>query len=180
LLTREELAGVIAHELAHIQHLDTSTSVAVAALASIMTTAAGMGHGMLAVSHKTGSSQQRGKMIYSHWLSAPLLILVAPLTIALIRFGLSQEHEYMADKRGAAILGDPLPLASALEKIEWAATQVPMHSNPGAASLYFVNPLHDTHSALRFFSAHPPAAHRVGRLRLLARQESLNCRKHSR
>jgi heat shock protein HtpX len=172
LLTREELAGVIAHELAHIKHLDTSTSVAVAALASMMTAAAGIGQGTFAANRGIGSSQQQGKMMYSHWLSVPLLVLVAPLAVALIRFGLSQEREYMADKCGADILGDPLPLASALEKIEWAATQVPMHSNPGAASLYFVNPLHDTHSMLRFFSAHPPAAHRVGRLRLLARQET--------
>jgi heat shock protein HtpX len=179
LLTREELAGVIAHELAHIKHLDTSTSVAVAALASMIATAAGIGQGALVTSYETGSSQQ-GKMVYTRWLSAPLLILMAPLAIALIRFGLSREREYMADECGAAILGDPLPLASALEKIEWAATQVPMRSNPGAASLYFVNPLHDTHSVLRFFSAHPPAPHRVGRLRLLARQEGMGCRGHYR
>jgi heat shock protein HtpX len=180
LLTREELAGVIAHELAHIKHLDTATSVAVAALASIMTAAAGIGQGTFATSRDTGGSQQQGSMVYSHCLSAPLLFLMTPLAIALIRFGLPREHEYIADKRGAAMLGDPLPLASALEKIEWAATQVPLHFNPGAASLYFVNPLHDTHSALRFFSAHPPAAHRVGRLRLLARQERVDCQGHYR
>jgi heat shock protein HtpX len=137
LLTRDELAGVIAHELAHIKHRDTLLSAAVATLAGTM---------------------------------APLMV-VTPLVALLIRLGMPRIREYQADELGASILGDPLPLASALEKIEWAMQQMPMRSNPAMAPLYFVHPLSDGNNVLRLFRTHPPTEHRIACLRSLAQRD---------
>ena len=76
-----------------------------------------------------------------------------------------------ADELGARILGDPLPLASALEKIEWAAQRGVMQMNPATASLYIVNPLSGAGGMMRWFSTHPPTEERIARLRAMARQE---------
>jgi heat shock protein HtpX len=99
-----------------------------------------------------------------------LLLFVAPIAAMLIQFGISRAREFQADEGGAHILGDPLPLASALEKIEWAAHRLPMATNPATASLYIINPLSGGSplgGLARLFSTHPPTEERIQRLRSL-------------
>ncbi len=158
LLTRDELAAVMAHELTHIKHRDTL-------LSDIVATLAGASILVVTTRHET---QPRT------WYRRLLLLLVAPVAGALIRFGISPTREYLADAGGAAILGNPLVLASALEKVEWAIQQMPMISNPGMAPLYFVNPLSIEWSMLRLFRSHPPTEKRVAYLRALTHSEPLS------
>ncbi len=161
LLTRDELAGVIAHELAHIRHRDTLLSAVVATVAGAITMIANIGQWAL-IFGGTADDEEGGGLV-----EGLLWLFVAPIAATLIQLGISRAREYQADARGAQILGDPLPLASALEKLEWAAGRVPMHASPAMASLYIVNPLSGG-KLLRLFSTHPPSADRIARLRTLA------------
>jgi len=135
LLTREELAGVIAHELAHIKHRDTLISSIAATIAGAI--------GMLA------------DMVMWGMIFAGL--------------GGSDEEEDggIADAGGAQILGNPLPLASALEKLEWAAGRMPMEDvRPATAHMYIVNPVLGGLASL--FRTHPETHKRISRLRAMA------------
>jgi heat shock protein HtpX len=151
LLTRDEVTGVIAHELAHIKQRDTLTATITALFAGILTLP-------IAIARH----QRR-----LEWF---LLLLLSPVTLILTRLGTSYSREYQADMCAVQMLGDPLPLASALEKIEWAVPQMPMQCNPGMASLYVVSPLIPGSGLPRFFQTHPPTTQRVARLRALAAQ----------
>ncbi len=160
ILTRDELAGVVAHELAHIKHRDTLISAVVATLAGAITMIANIGQWALIFGGLSGDDEEGGGGLFG----SLLLIIVAPIAATLIQLGISRAREFQADAGGARILGDPLPLASALEKLEWAAGRVPMHASPAAASLYIVNPLRGG-GVLKLFSTHPPTSDRVARLR---------------
>lgn len=164
MLTRDELAGVIAHELAHIKHRDTLLSAEVATFAGAISMIANMGQWALIFGGLSGDDEEEGGGLFG----SLLLILVAPIAATFIQLGISRAREFQADAGGARILGDPLPLASALEKLEWAAQRVPMHTSPATASLYIVNPL-SGRSLLKLFSTHPPTAERVARLRAFNR-----------
>jgi heat shock protein HtpX len=166
LLTHDELAGVLAHELAHIRQGHTAITTMTALLA-----------GGLAIFFcprcwpaLPTSAQHSDTVKRSGWLYMLLLAMMTPFAALFVQLGSTRGREYQADAQGAALLGDPLLLASALEKIEWAAREMPMHSNPGLASLYFVSPLPQHVGMLRFFNTHPSTANRVALLRTLARQ----------
>ncbi|HZG66379.1 MAG TPA: M48 family metalloprotease, partial [Herpetosiphonaceae bacterium] len=161
LLTRDELAGVIAHELAHIKHRDTLLSAVVATIAGAITMIANIGQ-LALIFGGSGDDEEGGGLV-----GGLLWLFIAPIAATLIQLGISRAREYQADARGAQILGDPLPLASALEKLEWAAGRVPMNASPATASLYIVNPLNGD-SLVRLFSTHPPSGDRIARLRALA------------
>lgn len=163
ILTRDELAGVIAHELAHIKHRDTLLSAVVATFAGAIAMIANIGQWALIFGGLGGDDDEEGGGLFG----SLLLIIVAPIAATLIQLGISRAREFQADAGGARILGDPLPLASALEKLEWAAQRVPMQTSPATASLYIVNPL-SGRSLMKLFSTHPPTAERVARLRALA------------
>jgi heat shock protein HtpX len=167
LLTRDELDGVIAHELAHIKHRDTLLSAVVATIAGAITAIANIGQlsllfGGLGGDDEEGDGGLVGGLV---WL------FVAPLAATMIQLGISRAREFQADAGGARIHGDPLPLASSLEKLEWYAKGQPAATNPAVASLHIVNPLAGG-GMLRLFSTHPPTEERVARLRALARAES--------
>ena len=98
-----------------------------------------------------------------------VLIVVAPIAALLIQLAISRAREFSADAGGARILGDALPLASALEKLEWAAGRAPMQVSPAASHLYIVNPLRGGLAGL--FRTHPHTAERISRLRALARRQ---------
>jgi heat shock protein HtpX len=164
MLTREELAGVLAHELAHIKHRDTLLSAIVATIAGAITMIANIGQWALIFGGLSGDDEEGGDSL----LGNLLLLFVAPLAATLIQLGISRAREFQADARGAGMLGDPLPLASALEKLEWAAQRVPLAANPAVAALYIVNPLSGA-GMLRLFRTHPPTEERVARLRALVR-----------
>lgn len=169
LLTRDELAGVIAHELAHIKNRDTLLSAVVGAVAGAIAGIADFWMWSQIFSMFSGGDDEEGGGI-----GELLLVLVAPIAATLIQLGISRAREYQADALGAKILGDPLPLAGALEKIQWAAQHGHMNVNPATASLYIVNPLSGGRSVLKLFSTHPPTEERVARLRAMARQEQFD------
>ncbi len=166
LLTKEELAGVIAHELAHIKNRDTLISAVTATIAGAIAAIADMWMWSQIFSMFSGGDDDEG----GNPIGELLLVIVAPIAATLIQLGISRAREFQADELGARILGDPLPLASALEKIEWAAQRGFMQMNPATASLYIVNPLSGAGGMMRWFSTHPPTEERIARLRAMARQ----------
>lgn len=166
LLTREELDGVIAHELAHIKHRDTLLSAVVATIAGAITAIANIGQLSLLFGGFGGEEDEEGGGL----VGGLIWLFVAPLAATFIQLGISRAREFQADAGGALILGDPLPLASALEKLEWYASGQQARTNPAVASLHIVNPLAGG-GLVRLFSTHPPTDERVARLRALVHAE---------
>lgn len=163
-LTQDELAGVIAHELAHIKHRDTLLSAVVATVAGAIAMIANMAQWAMIFGGFGGGDDEEG----GNPLAALPLLIIAPIAATLIQLGISRAREFQADEGGAAILGDPLPLARALAKIERAAqNEPPMAASPATASLYIVNPLTGG-GLLKLFSTHPPTEERIARLEALA------------
>ncbi len=161
-LNRDELAGVIAHELAHIKHRDTLTMTVTATMAGAI---AMLGNMLMFSSMFGGRSDNRGG-----GLAAILAIIFAPMAAGMVQMAISRTREYEADRTGAEICGRPMALASALAKISRAAGQVvniPAEKNPAAASMFIVNPLHAMRMD-RLFSTHPPTEERIARLQAMA------------
>ena len=170
LLSRDELAGVIAHELAHIKHRDTLISSIAATFAGAISMIADMAFwGMLFGGF--GGDDEEGAGI-GGMIGGVLTIILAPIAAMLIQMAISRSREYLADAGGARILGDPLPLASALEKLEWAAGRMPMQVNPATSHMYIVNPIAGGLAGL--FRTHPATAERITRLRAIAGRASLS------
>jgi heat shock protein HtpX len=167
LLDRDEAAGVIAHELAHIRHRDTLISSIVATIAGVITMLANMAQWALLFGGPGGSSddEDNGGSVFG----SLIMIILAPIAALLIQLAISRSREYAADAGGAQILGDPQPLASALEKLEVNARRVPLEVNPATSHLYIVNPLHGGLAGL--FSTHPSTQKRVARLRAMTSLE---------
>lgn len=164
LLSKPEVEGVIAHELAHIRNRDTL----------IMTVAAGLGGalGMIANMAAWGVmlGQGRGSDDESSGSSAItglFGLLVAPVAAAVVQMAISRSREYDADASGAQITGNPLALAAALQKIESWSRQKPLTVNSAAAHMFIINPL-TGRGISRLFSTHPSTAERVLRLESMA------------
>ncbi len=167
LLTREELAAVVAHELAHIQQRDTLLATSGAALASISMSALTLRQWRPALNQETAQADKHNM----RHLRAMLLFVATPIAALCMQAGTWQRREYGADTQGAAILGSPLPLASALEKIDWAVRHMPLPTNPGLAALYFVNPIAEAwRKPLGLLHTLPDTTQRVARLRTLIQQ----------
>ncbi|MGA1342086.1 MAG: zinc metalloprotease HtpX [Hyphomonas sp.] len=160
LLTREEVAGVMAHELAHVQNRDTLTMTVTATLAGAI--------GMLAnFAVFFGPRDSEGR---SNPIAGLAIMILAPLAAGLVQMAISRSREYEADARGAEICGNPLWLASALEKIERGArAQINPYAEraPAMAHMYIANPLNGR-GPDNFFSTHPSTANRVEALRRMA------------
>jgi heat shock protein HtpX len=159
-LDRDELRGVLAHELSHVRHRDILiSSVAAAVAMAIMFVARIAFWGQL-----FGGG---GRDDDNNAIGALLMMLLAPLAAALLQAALSRSREFEADRGGAELLGgDGEPLARALEKIEGYARRVPMNVDPAHASAFIVNPL--TGRKMQFanmFTTHPPTEERIRRLR---------------
>lgn len=167
LLTADELAGVISHELAHIKHRDTLISALAATAAGAVTMLANMAQWALIFGGFGGNDEEEGGGL----IGGLVMIFVAPLAATVIQLAISRTREYRADAGGAQILGDALPLASALEKLEWASGRVqPPANNPAVAHLYIVNPLRGG-GLLNLFRTHPATEERIARLRAMAMTE---------
>ena len=170
MLNRDELAGVMAHELAHIKHRDTLIASIAATVAGAITMLAQMAQWALifGMSGLAGSEEDEGGGL-ADLAGGLVMIILAPIAALLIQLAISRSREYSADAGGAEILGDPLPLASALHKLEMSAGRTPMEVNPATSSLYIVNPLRGGLTGL--FRTHPDTAERIKRLQAMARPE---------
>ena len=159
LLGREELAGVIAHELAHIKNRATLIMTVSATLAGAMTTLAQFG--MFAGGDRTRSNP----------IIAIAMMVLGPLAAMLLQMAISRSREYDADRMGAEISGQPLALASALDKIAGGVARVPNHdaeTHPATAPMFIINPL--TGGGMdNLFSTHPATQNRIAALVELAR-----------
>lgn len=164
ILDEREVAGVMAHELAHVQNRDTLIMTITATLAGAI--------GMLAnfaLFFRGGDNRNNPLGM----VGGILVMILAPMAAALVQFAISRTREYGADQAGAAISGDPLALASALAKLEQGARHVPneaAEANPATAHLFIVNPL-SGRGADSLFSTHPSTANRVARLQQMAGQD---------
>lgn len=168
LLTRDELAGVVAHELAHIKHRDTLISSVAATIGGAISMLADMAMWSALFGGFGGSDDEEGVGV----AGSMVMIFIAPIAALLIQLAISRSREFSADEGGARIVGDPRPLASALEKLEyWShnragfVDQQPV--NPATAHLYIVNPL-SAGGLVSLFRTHPPTEQRVQRLLAMA------------
>ncbi|MCL4302673.1 MAG: zinc metalloprotease HtpX [Anaerolineae bacterium] len=169
LLNRDELAGVIAHELAHIKNRDTLISSVAATIAGAITMLADMATWAM-IFGGFGGSEDEEEGGLGELAGSLVFIIVAPLAAMLIQLAISRSREFSADATGARILGDSLPLANALEKLERGADRHPLEVNPAASPLYIVNPLRGGGLA-GLFRTHPATAERVARLRAMKMYE---------
>jgi heat shock protein HtpX len=165
ILSREELTGVIAHELAHIRHRDMLTGTIVATIAGAISMLAQMAQWAMIF----GGGSRRDNDEGGSPIVALVMMIVAPLAAMLVQMAISRTREYEADKGGAALSGNPTWLASALLKLERGNQAVPMDdAKPATAHMFIVNPLHGG-GMMSLFSTHPPIAERVKRLNEMAR-----------
>ena len=166
LLNRQELEGVIAHELAHVQHRDILIATVVATLAGAITMIARMA-GYAAMFGGYGGDRDRDRGGGGP-LGMILMMILAPIAALLIKLWISRTREYSADSGGALIAGSPQGLASALEKLQIGVQIAPMNANPASSHLFIVNPLSGK-SLMSLFSTHPPIEDRVAKLRAMGR-----------
>ena len=163
LVSREEIEGVLAHELAHIKHrhmlvgtVAATMAGAIAMIGSIVRWGAIFGMG--------GRDRDGGG------LGMIAMAIVAPIAAMVIQLAISRQNEFQADRTGAEISGNPRGLASALQKLDNYSQRIPMQVNPAGASLAIVNPLKGQRSSFSgLFSTHPSTEERVARLEDMAR-----------
>lgn len=161
LVSREELEGVIAHELAHIKNRDMLLQTFTATLAGAISYLANMAMW----SAVFGGGDDEG----DHPVGALAMMILAPIAASLVQMAISRQREFKADAVGAVICGRPLALAGALTRLDEFAHRIPMNVSPAAAPLAQVNPLAAHAGGIaRLFSTHPPTEERVARLRALA------------
>lgn len=159
---KDELEGVLAHEIGHIKNGDILLQTVTATLAG----AVGMMSRFGMVSRMTGGGRQGGARVN------PLMVILAPLAAMMIQFAISRQREFGADRTGAELTGRPLDLASALQKINAAARQIPMQIAPSYAPMAQVDPLQAVGGGLgKLFATHPPVEERVARLEAMARSQ---------
>ncbi len=159
MLSPQELAGVMAHELAHIRNRDTLIMTITATIAGAIS--------MLANFAMFSGDNRNNPLGIAGVL---LLMVVGPMAAALVQMAISRGREYEADRNGAEISGRPLWLASALEKMTIAASQIdnaPAERNPATAHMFIINPLHSGRMD-SLFSTHPSTANRIARLQEIA------------
>lgn len=157
-LSPRELEGVLAHELAHIRNRD----ILIASIAAMVAGAISyIAYFILFFGDDDGPLGIVGSLA---------MFLLAPLAAGVMQMAISRQREYVADATGAEILGDPLPLADALGKLQRGAEAQPMQVNQAAAPLYIVNPLAGLRGRnfSKLFSTHPPTDERISRLRRMA------------
>jgi heat shock protein HtpX len=158
-LNEQEVAGVMAHELAHVQHRDTLIMTVAATIAGAIS--------MLANFALFFGNNRDNPLGFVGVLATMIL---APLAALLVQTAISRSREYEADRGGAEICGQPLWLASALAKLQRGAAAIDNNAaehNPATAHMFIVNPLH-AHSVDSLFSTHPPMAERIARLEAMA------------
>ncbi len=165
-----ELEGVLAHEMAHIANRD----ILIASIAAMVAGAIAAIANFLQFSLFFGGDDENPLGL----IGTLATIILAPIAAVIIQLAISRQREYVADATGAEYLGDPNPLADALETLHRTAKAIPMRVNPAAEPLYIVNPLQADAQGRgggfkRLFSTHPPMEERVARLRRMAGAASM-------
>jgi len=156
ILSRDELAGVLAHELAHVKNRDILIGTIAATVAGAISMLANMAQMSMLFG---GRDNERG----GNPVVMIAMMILAPIAAMLVQMAISRTREYQADRVGAEIMGDPVPLARALEKLGTAAKQIPMKANPATAHMFIVSPLSGKDFA-SLFSTHPPMEKRIAEL----------------
>jgi len=157
LLDKEELTGVLAHELSHVKNRDILISSVAATLAGMIMWVASMAR--FAAIFGGGRDDDEG----GGPLGFLFTIIVAPIAAMLIQMWISRTREYQADAGGAAAAGNPNGLASALQKLENYSKRIPMEASPSTAHMFIMHPL-SGRSLMSLFSTHPPTQKRIQRL----------------
>jgi len=158
MLTRQELEGVLAHELAHIKHRDILVGTVAATIAGAISYMAQMAQWAMIFG---GRNDEEGEG--SNPVAAIVMMIVAPIAALLVQMAISRAREYGADAAGAQIAGTPMHLADALRKLHAASQKIPMEANPATSHMFIVNPLSGRGFA-RLFSTHPPIEERIEKL----------------
>ncbi len=166
ILSEDELAGVIAHELAHVKNRDILISSIAATFAGAITYLAHMAQ-FAAIFGGGRNDDDEGGGIFGMILMA----ILAPIAAMLVQMAISRSREFGADAGGASISGTPLALANALQKLEMGNQQIPMEATTATAHMFIVNPLTGG-GLMSLFSTHPPMAERIARLQEIARTHS--------
>jgi len=165
ILSAEELEGVMAHELAHVQNRD----ILVGSIAATFAGAIAMLGNMLQWGAILGAGRDDDEEGAGGVVGSLAMAIIAPMAAMLIQMAVSRSREYLADETGAKICGRPLALANALRKLHSAAQAIPMQeARPASAHMFIVNPLTGG-SLLKLFSTHPPMEERISRLEAMAR-----------
>lgn len=154
MLNHREVAGVMAHELAHVKHRDTLIQAVAATIGGAISM---LGYMFM---FGGGGRDREG----AHPLVALVVFLVGPLAAGLIQAAISRSREYNADTEGGVICGDPMDLATALEKIHIGARRIPMDVNPAFNSLFIAEPLNPMQAMANMFATHPPLEKRLENL----------------
>lgn len=164
MLNRDEIAGVISHELSHVKHRDTLIMTLSASIATAISYIANIAQWAAIFGTARDEDDNR-----SNPIALIVTIVVAPLAASLIQFALSRSREYMADASGARISGKPLALASALLKLDdYAHHRVIPDAKPATSGLFIINPLAGVRGMANLFSTHPSTEERVKKLREIA------------
>jgi heat shock protein HtpX len=161
MLDRDEIGGVMAHELAHVKHRDILIASVAATIAGAISYL-----GYIFMFGGGGRDREGG----GNPLAALAALIFAPVAAGLIQAAISRSREYNADKEGAELLGNPMPLATALEKIHAAAHQVPLPVNPAMNGLFIAEPLNGVERAMALFQTHPRLEQRL--MNLIGREST--------
>lgn len=160
ILTPEELEGVMAHELAHVQNRD----ILISTIAATFAGAISMLGNMLQWGAMFGAGRSDDEEGSGGFIGSLVMAIIAPIAAMLIQMAVSRSREYMADESGARLCGRPLALANALRKLHNASQMIPMQdARPATAHMFIVNPLTGA-SLMKLFSTHPPMEERISRL----------------
>jgi heat shock protein HtpX len=160
ILKRDELEGVLGHELTHIKNHDILIGSIAATIAGAIVMLAHIAQWAAIFGGGSRDDDEGGSNI----VGLIVMAILAPLAASLIQMAISRSREYMADEGGAKISGKPLSLASALGKLSGAAQAIPMEANPSTAHMFIVKPL-SGRSLMNLLSTHPPLEERIARLR---------------
>ena len=160
LLTEEELAGVMAHELAHVRHRDILIGTIAATVAGAISYLAQMAQWAMIFGGRHDDDEGGSP------IASIVMMIVAPIAAMLIQMAISRSREYAADEGGARLNGNPLALANALRKLHKGAQMIPMHATPATSHMMIVNPFSGG-AMMKLFSTHPPVEERIARLESL-------------
>lgn len=163
ILSKEELEGVMAHELAHVKHRDILIGTIAATIAGAISYMAQMAQWAAIFGGSRSSDDEGG----SNPIAGIAMMIIAPIAAMLIQMAISRSREYAADEGGARLAGNPNYLAGALRKLDMASKQIPMDASPATAHMFIVNPLTGG-GLMKLFSTHPPIEERIARLKAMS------------